>query len=63
MAIILDGIAKGYTVDQGVGVLYEHGFSNVFGESRGRPTSFRSDRASKPLAAKVIMPGLFQLTY
>jgi thiamine biosynthesis lipoprotein len=35
MAITLDGIAKGYIVDEGVAVLHERGFSNVLVEAGG----------------------------
>jgi thiamine biosynthesis lipoprotein len=35
MAITLDGIAKGYIVDEGVAVLHEKGFSNVLVEAGG----------------------------
>ena len=35
MAITLDGIGKGYIVDEGVAVLREHGFENVLVEAGG----------------------------
>jgi len=35
MAITLDGIGKGYIVDEGVAVLKEHGFENVLVEAGG----------------------------
>ena len=35
MAITLDGIAKGYIVDQGVNTLTEHGFNQVYVEAGG----------------------------
>lgn len=35
MAITLDGIAKGYIVDEGVAVLHERGFTNVLVEAGG----------------------------
>lgn len=35
MGITLDGIAKGYIVDEGVNRLFEHGFSNVLVEAGG----------------------------
>lgn len=35
MAVTLDGIGKGYVVDQGVAALLEHGFSNVYVEAGG----------------------------
>ena len=35
MAITLDGIGKGYIVDEGVAVLKEHGFDNVLVEAGG----------------------------
>ena len=35
MAITLDGIAKGYIVDEGVSILRQHGFQNVLVEAGG----------------------------
>lgn len=35
MAVSLDGIAKGYIVDQGIGILKDHGFNNVYLEAGG----------------------------
>lgn len=35
MAVSLDGIAKGYIVDQGIGILKDHGFHNVYLEAGG----------------------------
>jgi thiamine biosynthesis lipoprotein len=35
MSITLDGIGKGYIVDQGVATLREHGFQNVYVEAGG----------------------------
>lgn len=35
MAVTLDGIAKGYIVDQGIGILHEAGFENVLVEAGG----------------------------
>lgn len=35
MAITLDGIAKGYIVDEGVSILQQHGFQNVLVEAGG----------------------------
>ena len=35
MELTLDGIAKGYIVDQGIAILHAHGFANVYVEAGG----------------------------
>jgi len=48
MGITLDGIAKGYIVDQGTAILRDHGFANVLVEAGGDLSTFGAPQASRP---------------
>lgn len=48
MAVTLDGIGKGYVVDQGVAALKNHGFKNVFVEAGGDLMAAGSKEPGRP---------------
>lgn len=56
MAITLDGIAKGYIVDQGLAVLRQHGFSNVLVEAGGDLASSGSKPQQTPWSIGIRSP-------
>lgn len=48
MGLTLDGIAKGYIVDQGIATLHSHGFANVYVEAGGDLMVTGSKPADQP---------------
>lgn len=48
MGVTLDGIAKGYIVDQGTGVLRERGFDNVMVEAGGDLSAYGTNASDDP---------------
>ena len=55
MALTLDGIGKGYIIDQGVAVLREHGFTNVLVEIGGDLSS-SGDAGDRPWRVGIRQP-------
>lgn len=56
MALTLDGIGKGYIIDQGAAALREHGFTNVLVEIGGDLSS-SGDAGGRPWRAGIRQPG------
>lgn len=56
MSVTLDGIAKGYIVDQGVGVLKERGYGNILVEAGGDLAACGKNERNDPWKIGVLSP-------